>query len=347
MRGLFGGVAFAALWAALTGGASAQDLRTTVNGVELTANGAISLQAGAYEDPETGRSDEASEWDASLILNAEYVAASGLVYGFRAEVDTGDREAEDLQRDEIYVYLAGGFGRVELGEQDGPADTISLHAPLVGLGQIRGDFVRYAGTAALISPFDTRDALKILYLSAPVRGFRFGVSYAPELESNSDDPNPRRRTRQENAIETALAYQTTLGDWVGGVSAAYVYGEADPVTERQDLESWSIGSEFRRGPLAIGAAFVSRGDSNSLTRGLDEEEINAGIAWRAERWGVALSASETESTIFTNRLIGLGGYYELSEHWVLRADFVSIEEEPVGAPSASGSVAIAEISFRF
>lgn len=346
-KGLMAGAAVMAIWAGITGQAAAQDLRATVNGVDLTATGAVSFQGGAFEDPSTGLTDENTEADASLILNAEYVTPRGLTFGLRVEVDTGEREVEDLQRDEIYAYLSGAFGRFELGEQDGPADTISLHAPAVGLGQIRGDFVRYAGTAALLSPFDTRDSLKVLYLSPPINGFRVGASYAPKFESNSSDPNPRRRTRQDNAIEVAGAYQNSIGPWAGGISIAYVTGEADPVTQREDLRSWSVGSEVRRDKLSIGAAYVSRGDSNSLTRGLDEDEVNAGIAWRDDKWGAAISASETDSTVFTNRLLGAGAYYEFGDHWVVRGDVVSIDEKPVGRASRSGYVAIAEVSFRF
>lgn len=347
MKKLHLGVAFAAVWAVLTGHAGAQTLHTQVGGIDLTATGAVSAQAGAYEDPSSGLSDETGEWDASLIVNAEYVSPGGLVIGLRGEVDTGEREAEDLQRDEIYAYIAGGFGRVEFGEQDGPADTISIHAPLVGLGQIRGDFVRYAGTAALLSPFDTRDALKILYLSPPVAGFRAGVSYAPEFDSNSNDPNPRRRTSQKDAMELAAAYQASAGAWAGSVSVAYVTGKADPVTQRADLESWSVGGEVRRDKLSLGGAYVSRGDSNSLTAGLDENEVNAGIAWRDDKWGLAMSASETESTVFTNWLTGFGGYYDIGDHWVLRADLVTITEKRAGTVSRDGNVGIVEFSFRF
>ncbi|NJO34193.1 MAG: porin [Rhodospirillales bacterium] len=256
---------------------------------------------------------------ARLILNAERVTPGGLVYGIRAELDTGNRVAEELQRDETYIYVAGEFGRLELGEQDGPADTVSYHAPVVGLGQIRGDFVRYTGTLALLSPFDTSDAPKVVYLSSPQRGLRFGLSYAPEYSSNEDNPNPRARTIQQNAFEAAVAYQTTIGDWAGGVSMAYVGAEADPITERADIDSWSVGLQFSRNELSIGGAFVSRGDSNSLTPGLDEEEVNLGLAWRADTWGLGLSASRSSSLALENRLIGLGGYYELGQFWVLRA----------------------------
>lgn len=345
-------VAFAVFAAATSAAATvhAQEgpIRLDVSGWTLTANGAISAQTGAFDDPATGRSDSAGEWDASLLLNAERVGDNAVTWGLRVEIDTGERQAEDLQRDEIYLYVAGDFGRIELGEQDGAADTLALHAPQVGLGQVRGDFVRYAGTAALLTPFDTRDALKIVYLSAPVGGLRFGASYAPLVESNGDDPNPRRRTRQEHGWELGLAYQVPLGDqWALAASAAYVTASADPITQRQDIESWSLGAQATRGPLTLGAAYVSRGESNSLVRALDEDEWNAGVAWRASRWGVAASVAQTRSSQGENRLIGAGGYYELNAFWVARADVVSIREEDARGRARDGMVALAEISFRF
>ena len=344
-------VALAMLAAAGLGAqAQAQEtrLRLDAGGWVLTANGAVSAQTGAWDDLATGRSQTSGEWHASLLLNAERITDAGVTWGFRAEFDTGERAVEDLQRDEIYAYVAGSFGRFELGEQDGAADTIALHAPIVGLGQIRGDFVRYTGTAALLTPFDTRDALKIVYLSPPVAGFRLGASWAPEVESNSSDPNPRRRTRQENGVELAAAWQTPVGDdWAVSASLAWVGAQADPITQRRDIESWSVGAQAARGPLTIGAAWVSRGDSNSLVRGLDEDEWNVGVAWRANRWSAAASASVTSSTQAENRLFGVGGAFDLTENWVLRADVVSIREEMVGRRARDSVVALAELSFRF
>lgn len=347
MKKLWLGVAYAALCASASGAAAAQEMRAVWNGIELTATGEISVQHATFDDPETSVSDDEGNWDGSLVLNAERVSDSGLIYGARFEFDTGDRVSEDLQRDELYIYVAGDFGRAELGEQDGPADTIALHAPVLGLGQIRGDFVRYAGAAALLSPFDSRDALKVLYLSAPNRGFRYGVSYAPQLESNSSDPVLTNRTDQRNVVELAAAQQASFGDWVGAVSLSYVTGDAEELTGREDIESWSIGAEIRRDRLSIGAAFVSAGDSNSLTPGLDVEEYNAGIAWRETNWGLGLSASMSESLMLDNQLIGIGGFYEFNEHIVFRADFVSIKETRPVIGSERGSVALAEVAFVF
>lgn len=344
---LWKSAALAAWFAGVFSPGAAGALETQLGDVLLSANGALSGQGGAFKDVDTGRDETSGEWDASVILNAEYVASNGLVWGARLEFDTGDRQVEDLERDEIYVYLAGGFGRLELGEQDGPADTISLHAPTVGLGQIRGDFVRYTGSPALLSAFDTRDDLKIVYLSPPIRGFRWGASYAPKVESNADATNPRRRTRQENAYELAAAYQVPVGAWALSASGAYVGAEADPITERGDISSWSAGVQATRDAFSFGAAYVDRGESNSLDPNLDQDEWNAGLAWREDRWGLAASASITQSSDDENRLVGVGGYYELNDWWIVRADAVSINEEDEDGVTSDGYVGIVEVSFQF
>jgi predicted porin len=325
----------------------AQDLSFHYRDIEFRAYGAVSAQGAAYKDVFSGIEDRSGDWDAYAVLTAERVTDNGLLIGLRTEFDTGGRGAEDLSRNELYAYVAGRFGRVELGEQDGPADSLSMHAPLIGLGQIRGEFVRYTGQPALLTPFDTRDSLKLVYLTPPWRGLRAGISYAPEFESNSGDPDPRRRTRQDNAFEVAATYQRPIGDVVAGFSAAYVSADADPVTRRGDISSWGLGGELLRGPLVLGAAYVSRGDSNSLTVNLDEDEWNAGVAWRTWRWGVAASAAVTSSRIEESRLAALGAYYEFAGGWSLRGDFVVINEENDRGRERDGQVGIVEISYRF
>ena len=254
------------------------------------------------------------------------------MYGVRAEAQEGVRRSEALAADEIYAYFASELGRFELGRQDGAADVMSFHAPVMALGQIRGDFAEYAGINASLSPTDTRDSPKLVYLSPPVRGVRFGVSYAPEFTVNKDAADPRRRIIQENAIEAAAQYSRPLaGDWSLGASIAFARGSADPQTQRRDLSSWSTGVELRREELVIGAAYVDNGDSNDA-QPVNEREWNAGVAWRTERWGAALSLARNESIPLDLSLVGVGGFYSINEHIVLRADTVRIDERPrVGA----------------
>jgi hypothetical protein len=304
---------------------------------------AASVQGATFEAGPDGESDSDTNLLAFARLNLEWISDAGRVYGIRTEAQDGVRRSEDLSADEIYAYFASELGRFELGRQDGAADVMSFHAPIIALGQIRGDFAEYAGINASLSPTDTRDSPKLVYLSPPVRGVRFGVSYAPEFTVNQDAAISRRRIIQDNAIEAAAQYVRPLAnDWSLGASVALARGSADPETERRDLSAWSTGLELRREELVIGAAYVDNGDSNDLTL-TDERELNAGIAWRGERWGAAFSWARNESIPIDFSLVGVGGFYSINEHIVLRADTVFIDERPREGPRGSYYVMLLEV----
>lgn len=307
---------------------------------------AASAQGASFKDGPDGDHETGGNMLGFGRLNFEWVSDSGRVYGLRAETQTGSRRSEALSADEIYAYYASEIGRFELGRQDGAADVMSFHAPIIALGQIRGDFAEYAGINASLSPTDTRDSPKLIYLSPPVRGLRFGVSYAPEFTVNKDSGDPRRRIIQKDAVEAAAQYSRPIAsDWSLGVSASLTRGNSDPQTERRDLNAWSTGVELRREELVIGAAYVNNGDSNDRTS-VDEREWNAGIAWRGEKWGAAFSWARNESVPLDFTLLGLGGYYSITNHVVVRADAVFVDEQPRGGPSGWYPVVLFEIGIE-
>jgi hypothetical protein len=287
---------------------------------------ATAAQGATYKDGPDGNSESDGNLLGLARLNLEWISDAGRVYGVRAEIGHGTRRSEDLSADELYAFFSSELGRFELGRQDGAADVMSFHAPVMALGQVRGDFSEYAGANASLSATDTRDSPKFVYLSPPLRGVRLGVSYAPEFAINKSASDPRRRIVQKDAIEAAAQYVMPLADdWSLGASIALVRGTAARETLRRDLSSWGTGVELRREELAIGAAYVDNGDSNDATR-IDEREWNAGVAWRTERWGAAFSWAHNETVPINMSLVGVGGFYSITDHIVLRADAVSIDE---------------------
>lgn len=338
---------------ALGGGAQAQ-VSVGRDGVTFehgawTASGraAIAGQVAAFEPIMGGDQDTAFEFDASALITIQYEAANGYLFGVRSEIDTGNRRVEEFERDEIYAFAATEWGRLEVGENDGPADTLSFHAPVVGLGQVRGDFARYTGSVALLSPVDSRDSFKVTYLSPPQRGVRLGVSYAPNFRLNADAADPRDRFIQEDVVEFAAQHVRSLGAWVAGVSGAYVTGAADQRTEREDIESWSVGGQVARGPLIVGAAYVDRGRSNLRSTADPRAEVNAGVSWRADRWVAAASYAETREEDEVERRYGLGGEFEITRDVYVRADFVRLTDNRDFAADREGWVGLTEIGFRF
>lgn len=335
----------------LSAGTSAQadeglpKLEVQWEGFDIRLSGGAAAQGAVFNDDEVTTDSPDAKVDLFARLNAQWTSPGGIIIGANVEQNSRRRASEVLEAGEIYGFVASDYGRVEVGLQDGPADTLAFAAPLVALGQVRGEFSRYAGTQALLRALDTQDAFKVIYLSPPIGGLRGGVSWSPKVRRNPTAVDSRERIELKNAFEFGLQYQQPVGDWILGASGGYATGEADPITTRADLNSWSVGAEARRGPLRIGAAYVDRGDSNRLDRGFDQWEVNGGVAWVTNDWGVAGSAAYTKASDRKNRLIGIGGFYQLHPNIQIRADVVQFREERFLVSVNDGIASVVEIAF--
>lgn len=323
------------------------ELRIERGGLDIRLGGVLSGQLAVIEENRAGPARTATGFDASFRLNAEWVTDSGLLFG--AYVDQGriSRQTEVLQTGEAFGFVSSDFGRLEVGLQDGGNEQLAFRAPIVGLGQVRGDFSRYVGTQALLVAPDTGDAFKIIYLSPPVAGFRAGVSWAPKFQRNRTDPDPRDRIILRDAIEIGGSFQQPVGGWVLGASGGYVTARAAPETGRAGLNAWNVGFDVRKGPLRIGGSFVDRGDSNRRTRGFNQTEISAGVAWVTPRWGVSGSIARANASTERNRLFAVGGFYALSRNIQLRADVTRFVESETGRRTQRGVVGLMELAFLF
>ena len=344
-------VSGAALCAALLGASTAQAdeglprLEVQWEGFDIRLTGGAAAQGAVFNDDDLTTDSPDAKVDLFARLNAQWTSPGGIIIGVNAEQNSRRRASEVLDAGEIYGFVSSDYGRVEVGLQDGPADTLAFAAPLVALGQVRGEFSRYAGTQALLRALDTQDAFKVIYLSPPIGGLRGGVSWSPKVRRNAAAVDSRDRIAVDNAFELGLQYQQPVGDWILGASAGYVTGEADPITTREDLRSWSIGAEARRGPLRIGGAYVDRGDSNRLAPGFDQWEVNGGVGWVTPEWGVAGSVAYTKASDRKNRLFGVGGFYRIHPNIELRADVVQFREERFMISVNDGIASVVEVLF--
>jgi len=333
----------------MPGAAAAQDglpkLEIQRDGFDIRLTAGAAAQGAVFDDEDPATDSPDGKIDLFARLNAQWTSPGGILIGFNAEQNSRRRASEVLNAGEIYGFVASDYGRVEVGLQDGPAETLAFAAPLVALGQVRGEFARYAGTQALLRALDTQDAFKVIYLSPPINGLRGGVSWSPKVRRNADAVDSRDRIDVSNAFEFGLQYQQPVGDWILGASGSYATGKADPLTTRANLDSWSIGAEARRGSLRIGGAYVDRGDSNRIDRGFNQWEVNGGIGWVTPDWGVSGSAAYNKSSLLKNRLVGIGGYYRIHPNIELRADVVRFNEEPLALPKRDGVVSVIEVLF--
>lgn len=318
--------------------AEAFELSYQSGGLDLQAHAGATFQGAVFQIPGVNNGlGTRKNYNAYGTLNGEWTSPTGWLIGAHVEADSDQGRADSLKNDKIYGYVASDYGRFEVGRQNGPARRLAYYAPIIGSGQIRGDFSRYAGSPALLWAFDSRQSFKLVYLSPPVDGFRIGASWAP-LHVRFD-------RRQRNTFELAAQYERPVSGWVLGFSGSYVHGTAeDPLYA--DINSWSAGAEAKHGKLIVSGAYVWRGDSNFINRGTSQREINAGVAWRAETWSVGLSAANTHATNFDNTLAGLGASWDVWRYITLRADAIYVREKFPPVHGDKGAVLLSEIEFH-
>ena len=123
---------------------------------------------GTYDDDSTADADENSpEMRAfgAVNFNGSFVTDSGLTIGGVIEFDAASDSTNNI--DEIYAYLKGDFGSVEVGDQDGAADKLGWGVPNVGFGQVDGDWSAdddgFAGQSPIIGLDESSDDTKITY----------------------------------------------------------------------------------------------------------------------------------------------------------------------------------------
>ena len=216
--------------------------------------------------------------DNEVFVQAEGVDdATGITYGTRVELEVGSfgvAEEEEAQGDafvdEVLLFFSGAFGRVELGQEDGAADTMMLDAASVaaGTGGIDGDLPINLTGAQII---DTNDDTKVNYFTPRVAGFQAGVSYVPDVDGN------------EHFIESGVNF---VGQFAGldvGVAAVASLPDGIDFGELEDEASWQAGGTVGLFGLNFGASYGQDNGRDEFTlQGVDVGElelITAGVGF--------------------------------------------------------------------
>ena len=176
--------------------------------------------------------------DGEVFFNGSTTLDNGITVGVSIQLEgatTGD------QIDEHFLFFTGNFGRLEVGANDGAANTMHYGAPAVQqLGIDDVTFFAIAPTSgnAVGSPQAATitgisgDANKITYFTPRFSpGFQFGFSFTPELEdevpgggiqgtviSDTEDNN------FDNVIDFGMNFLRQIGDVDLAWSVGYQHG---------------------------------------------------------------------------------------------------------------------------
>jgi outer membrane protein OmpU len=195
----------------------------------------------AEDDRLSGVSDPSYnfEFEARPNLRVRAETDTGIVYGGRVEFQAATWDTRTTRR--AMIFIDGAFGRIELGNDDGAADTMILgaHNAAAGTGGIDGLMVRLGGGVKII---DSERAAKITYYTPRVAGFQLGASFTP----NTDAYATRRPADTTPGIfrnhwELGANYVGEFGGVNLGLAGTGSFGQAARGSGDRNLRAWSVG----------------------------------------------------------------------------------------------------------
>jgi hypothetical protein len=277
--------------------------------LEVTVGGYTAFQAGWFDNDASNSSDRDFQSEAQIVVRADGTADNGLQYGAKVALDTSTSDSSNA--DETNVYLAGGWGRVEMGDEDG-ASELGVTAPTVGIGQINGSYDDFVVSTdrghqlndrgdARFKPLDTDDDTKVTYYTPNVMGFQAGVSYVPEANNggafgeNVQFSDAGSGDDVKDVFELGLRYS---GEFQGvGVTAGGQYNAGSAkATNVEDLRAWGLGAQLAYMGFTVGAGYTDNSDSLN-TKNVANDDVsswNLGATYSSGPWGVGVSYLDTD-----------------------------------------------------
>lgn len=220
--------------------------------------------------------------DPELTLDLRAVdPATGLEYGAVLElaVDTVDVE----NADRAWAFVRGGWGQARFGDDEGAAENMRLggFSVAVGTGGIDGTVV---DTPAVVGPFDSGDATKVVYYTSELGGLRLGIGYAPHGESDGQDLGGTQDDGADDMVEAGLAFVGSWGDIELEASAVGGLGRANSDNADRRIASGYLGAVMEFDEVSTGLGWGTED-----VAGVGRSWWNAGIGYEIEPWSFSIT----------------------------------------------------------
>jgi predicted porin len=243
-------------------------------GLELDVKGYTRAYV-AYVDQDTTIGTEERSIDilrdSEIAFTGELTLDNGLTVGAYIEAEVDSNEA--FAMDENYIYMAGHWGRVNIGSEDGAAYLLQVAAPSAdsavdGLRQqVQG--VNYALATITNAPgeldydndFAEADE-KITYLTPVFSGFQAGLTYTPEVNRGLNlsvvSQDNEAGNEYGDSYEVAFRWEGNFDELGVTLGAGFASAELEAASAtREDREAWDAGVDFDFGPFGFGVAYLN------------------------------------------------------------------------------------------
>jgi hypothetical protein len=302
--------------------------------IEVTLGGYTEFGLeGATDETLQGDGDRGYTFfmDNEVHIQATGTSDTGLTYGSYAEIELGSGEAnnQDAFVDEVNLFFSGGFGRIELGRQDGAEDVMLAGGEDAqsGTGGVDGDTNNLCSGGCI--DLNLGDVTKATYFTPRIGGLQLGASYTPDTGDDGGRDGPGFDGGHYNVASGGVNWVGAFGGVDLTLSAVGVYGDSedDDVDERLD---YAVGALVGAGGLSFGATWGQKTDFNET----DWAHLGLEYGFGNASASVGYTYGDVDALDDTQHVFVVSGDVGLAPGLTLKGD-VSYNTEDPGAENGA------------
>lgn len=234
--------------------------------------------------------------DSEVHVKGELTLDNGMVIGFKTELELEDNSGDDV--DEVFMYVKGGWGMVEFGQQDGIGDHFrsgSVRAlDQLGANDTETDTVGLVDVTTVNE--SSTDYTKITYMTPSFSGLKLGISFTPEATRNQRGYTPATEDPKDEIVEFGGVYKREIEGADFTMTSTYVI--ADDSDLAYDLKEWNVGARVALNDFTFGGSYRNSEGFGNRAIGMGDHEYTAweaGVAYDNGPWQVSVQYAAHEA----------------------------------------------------
>jgi outer membrane protein OmpU len=317
---------------------------------QASASEPIQLSLGGYMEQWVGFVDEdttatsgrvnAFQSDTEVYFTGSTTLDNGIEIGARIELEG---ETSGDQVDEQFLFVNGGFGRIEVGKNDSAADAMGITAPRVGpVGPNDGGIEDWYENAAIIDTVPSSgDQNRATYYTPSMGGFQAGVSFADDSNTATGTYNGIAGSG-DNVVSAGLAFDHDFDGVSLGLS---VEGE------NQGEGNWyGAGVNVGFGNFTVGGSYGTKEDdyglSNNATSTVDDTDaFDLGVSYAMDAASVSATYAYQEQGSVEVQAASLGMAYTLGAGVSWQSSLFWFDEESTADNDGYGLITGLALNF--
>ena len=318
--------------------------------VTVKFGGDIRFDAAWIDDDQPNSKDFNFQQEVRFPITAEGKSDNGLTYGAFVRLrNTGSTDiagspggaasvaattGNNIYAERKYIYVGGGFGRIEMGDEWGAHTKLTGFAPVVGIGQIDGNHGNWTNNGSFAyqpSNYNTYDT-KITYFTPRIAGFQAGASYTPEYGQRGDINQVTRRIKgagYTDVIELAANYSGEFSGATVNVGAGYSFGDRDTNALRE-MEIWNVSASVGYAGFTVGGAYI-----DNEIGAVDQDGWNVGATYKNGPMGVGISYGTSETNGVDDTVWSVGAVYTVAPGLNVAADLYFVDADNASYSAAT------------